>query len=124
MALSGLSFDTRYYYSVGSSGQTLSGGDTGHFFATAPNPGTAKATRVWVLGDSGTADSRARAVRDAYKSYTGTADTDLWLMLGDNAYPDGTDQDYQAAMFDMYPAILRQTALWPTLGNHDAISTD
>ena len=35
VTLSGLSPDTRYYYSVGSSGQTLSGGDIGHFFATA-----------------------------------------------------------------------------------------
>jgi phosphodiesterase/alkaline phosphatase D-like protein len=110
LALSGLSPDTRYYYSVGSSGQTLSG-DAGHFFATAPSPGAAKATRVWILGDSGTADSGARAVRDAYNSYTGAAVTDLWLMLGDNAYADGTDPEFQAALFDMYPETLRQSPL-------------
>ncbi len=122
--LSGLPPDTRHYYSVGSSGQALSGGDAGHFFATAPSPGTAKATRVWILGDSGSGGSGARAVRDAYKSYTGTAVTDLWLMLGDNAYPDGTDQDYQTGMFDMYPETLRQTPLWPTFGNHDGHAAD
>ncbi len=124
VTLSGLSPDTRYYYSIGSSGQTLSGGDAGHFFATAPSPGVAKVTRVWVLGDSGTANDNARAVRDAYKSYTGTAVTDLWLMLGDNAYPDGTDPEYQAAVFDMYPETLRQAPLWPTFGNHDGHSAD
>ena len=40
-------------------------------------------------------------------------------MLGDNAYGDGTDGQYQDAVFDMYPELLRQTPLWPTLGNHD-----
>ena len=124
VTLNGLLPDTRYYYSVGSSGQTLSGGDTGHFFATAPTPGTATPTRVWVIGDAGTANSNAIAVRDAYKSYTGSAITDLWLMLGDNAYPDGTDGQYQAAVFDTYPALLRKIVVWPTLGNHDGHTAD
>ncbi len=39
--LTGLPPDTRHYYSVGSSGQALSGGDAGYFFATAPSPGVA-----------------------------------------------------------------------------------
>jgi chitodextrinase len=124
VAVTGLLPDTRYYYSVGSSGETLSGGDTGHFFATAPTPGLAKATRVWVIGDSGTANANAAAVRDAYKSYTGSTVTDLWLMLGDNAYPDGTQDQYQAAVFDTYPELLRKVVLWPTLGNHDGHTAD
>jgi hypothetical protein len=45
-------------------------------------------------------------------------------MLGDNAYNDGTDSEYQAAVFDTYPEILRQVALWPTLGNHDGYTAD
>jgi hypothetical protein len=45
-------------------------------------------------------------------------------MLGDNAYPWGTDIEYQAAVFEMYPTMLRKSALWPTFGNHDAISAD
>src|SRR5206468_3092439 len=32
----------------------------------------------------------------------------------------GTDYQYQNALFNMYPAMLRQTVLWPTVGNHDA----
>ena len=47
-----------------------------------------------------------------------------WLMLGDNAYSDGTDAEYQDAVFDMYPSLLRQTVVWPTLGNHDGHSAD
>jgi hypothetical protein len=72
-----------------------------------------------VLGDSGTANANAQAVRNAYLSFTGTTHTNLWLMLGDNAYESGLDSEYQAAVFDMYPTILRQSVLWPTLGNHD-----
>jgi hypothetical protein len=44
------------------------------------------------------------------------------LLLGDNAYPDGTDAEYQRAIFDMYSGILRTTPVWPALGNHDARS--
>jgi len=33
--------------------------------------------------------------------------TDLWLMLGDNAYDTGTFNEYHA-VFDMYPHLLRR----------------
>jgi hypothetical protein len=124
VSLSGLSPDTTYYYSIGTSTQTLAGGDSSHFFITSPLPGTSRPTRVWVLGDSGAANINAQAVRDAYVQFTGTRYTDLWLMLGDNAYETGTDSEYQAAIFDIYPAFLRQTVLWPAFGNHDAYSAN
>jgi len=114
-----LSADTTYYYAVGSSTEQLAGADADHFFITEPSPGTAKPTRAWILGDSGTADANAAAVRDAYYAFTGATHTDLWLMLGDNAYPTGTDAEYQAGVFDMFPSMLRKSVLWPTIGNHD-----
>ena len=124
VALSGLSAQTTYYYSVGSSAEVLAGGDASHVFSTAPAPGTAIPTRVWVLGDSGTADANARAVRDAYYKVAGSTQPNLWLMLGDNAYESGLDTEYQAAVFDMYPQTLRQSVLWPTLGNHDGAAAN
>ena len=36
----------------------------------------------------------------------------------------GTDAEYQAAVFDTYPTLLRKTLLWPTLGNHDGGSAN
>ena len=39
--LTGLPPGTRHYYSVGTSGQALSGGDASHLFATAPSPAVA-----------------------------------------------------------------------------------
>ena len=124
VTVGGLASNTRYYYSVGSSSQTLAGGTTDYVFTTSPAPGTTKPFRTWVLGDSGTANASAAAVRNAYTTFTGARATDLWLMLGDNAYPDGTDAEYQAAVFSMYPAILRKSVLWPTFGNHDGHSAD
>jgi len=114
-----LSPATKYFYSVGSTTQTLAGNDANHFFVTSPVAGTAVPTRIWVLGDSGTANTNAQAVSNAYLSFTGSTHTNLWLMLGDNAYETGTDSEFQAAVFDMYPTILRKSVLWPTLGNHD-----
>ena len=122
--LSGLLPDTRYYYSLGTSSATLAGGEATYSFVTAPAPGTARPTRIWILGDSGTTDANAVAVRDAYLAFTGSRPPDLWLMLGDNAYLHGTDSEYQAAVFEVYPTLLRQSVLWPTIGNHDADSAD
>ena len=122
--LTGLSADVKYFYSVGTSSVTLAGGDRDHFFVTAPIPGTAKPTRIWVIGDSGTANRNARAVRDAFLNFTGPRDPDLWIMLGDNAYLDGTDDAYQRAVFNTYSHVLPKTVLWPTLGNHDGHTAD
>jgi hypothetical protein len=119
--LAGLDPDTRYYYSVGSTTQTLAGGDATTFFVTSPVAGTPKPTRVWVLGDAGRANSAQMSVRDGYQSWTGARHTDLWLMLGDNAYETGTDAEYSAAVFNIYPEMLRKSVLWPTRGNHDHV---
>lgn len=116
----GLTPYTRYYYSVGSAVDTLAGGDAEHTFRTSPVPGTATDTRIWVLGDAGRANADQTAVRDAYHAWTGTRTPDLCLMLGDNAYNSGTDSEYQAAVFNMYPTMLRKMPLWSCLGNHDA----
>lgn len=115
---------TKYYYSVGSTTETIAGGNTSYRFTTSPIPGNATSTRIWLIGDSGTANRNSAAVYNAYLNYRGSSDTDLWVMLGDNAYNDGTDREYQAAVFDSYPELLRRTPVWPTLGNHDGRSAD
>ncbi len=124
--LKDLDADRKYYYSVGNALGELEGGHgtAEYFFVTAPVPGTPKPMRIWVIGDSGTGNSNARAVRDAYKTFSGNKPTDLWLMLGDNAYNTGTDAQYQRAVFETYPTLLQQVVLWPVLGNHDGISAD
>jgi len=134
--LSGLKPNTRYYYAVGgaplpppsaekkAAAEDAPGRATVNSFTTPPPIGPAQPTRVWVLGDPGTKNATQAAVRDVYYKYTGTRATDLWLLLGDNAYPDGTDADYQKAIFEMYPQTLRTSPVWPALGNHDGKSAN
>ena len=118
ITIPGLSPDTKYVYDIGTTTATLAG-DATYFFTTAPVPGTPKPTRVWAIGDAGTGFVAQGQVRNAYTTFTGARPTDVWLMLGDNAYAQGFDNQYQAFMFDAYPALLRQNVLWSTMGNHE-----
>jgi len=117
--LTGLSPDTLYHYAVGNTIEGLAGDDGLHTFRTSPAIGTEKPSRFWFVGDSGMANADAFAVRDAFWSYTGALDPDLFVMLGDNAYNNGTDEEYQAAVFDTYPTTLKRIPVWSTMGNHD-----
>ncbi len=123
VTVTGLAADTRYFYSVGTATATLAGNDASHFFRTHPAQGTAKPLRVWVLGDAGRGNADQRNVRDAYLAFTGARGTDLSLLLGDNAYDNGTDAEYQARHFAIYPMVMRNTVMWSTRGNHEASST-
>lgn len=123
--LTGLQPNTRYYYRVGNETNdfhNLAGEDFS--FVTPPHRGTPRPVRIWAVGDAGTATTNQANVRNAFYTLHRQQPADLWLMLGDNAYPDGTDAQYQKAVFDMYQWILRRTVLWPTLGNHDGLSAD
>jgi PKD repeat protein len=128
LTLTGLSPNTRYYYAVGhGSGdgfQPLAGDDAGHFFDTAPTTGQPKPTRIWVLGDSGWGNNVVRDVRDRYYELTADRHTELWLMLGDNAYPSGTDAQHQTGLFDVFGEMLGKSVLWPTIGNHDSFDSN
>lgn len=121
LRLNGLAANTKYYYSIGTSTTTLASGSD-CFFVTAPT--SAKPTRVWVLGDSGNLTAAQSRVRDAYYKFAGTRHTDLWLMLGDNAYNSGLDSEYQSKLFNVYKTMLQKSVLWPTFGNHDAVSAN
>lgn len=115
--------DTRYFYSVGyETNKWITEAGPAYSFRTPPIPGPARPVQVWVLGDPGTGDTNQALVRNAFYKWSGGQHPDLWLMLGDNAYNTGTDKEYGKAVFDMYAELHRQVALWPTLGNHDALS--
>ena len=124
LALPGLAPGSRVYYAVGTTEGDLAGGDADHVFSTAPPADAPTRARIWVTGDPGTATAPAHAVRDAYLAHAGERPAELWLTLGDNAYPSGTPSELQANFFDLYAAVLRRTALWPALGNHDLEARD
>ena len=116
LTLGGLSPYTTYFYSVGSSTAVLASGPEFRF-RTAPT--SSQPIRIWAIGDSGTPGTGVASVRDAYTHYTGSRYTDVWLMLGDNAYFASTDAQFDQAVFGMFPEMFRQTVLWPERGNDD-----
>ena len=121
--LTGLSPYTRYYYSIGSSGTTLQG-DTGNVFRTNPPVGSTVPVRIWTIGDFGVSSQGQNRVRDAYMNYAGSANTNVWLWVGDNAYVDGTDAEYSNHVFGQYPYQMKKWVIWPATGNHDLHSAN
>lgn len=116
--LTGLSPGTRYHYDLGVvMGLPLDGREFS--FRTPPISSSVGDSSFWLIGDSGTANTFARSVRDGFVA--GVSKTpDLWIMLGDNAYPNGDDAAYQRAVFEMYPEQLATIPVLSTRGNHDS----
>lgn len=123
--VNGLTPGTNYYYTVGTPTADLTpAGDPSYSFRTLPAPTIASPVRIWVTGDQGTGFAEQLAVRDAYLAYAGAnGAADAWLTLGDNAYLQGREAEFQVNIFNgVYGAILRNTCLWPVPGNHDYYS--
>ncbi|MBA2664216.1 MAG: metallophosphoesterase family protein [Bradymonadaceae bacterium] len=121
--ITGLAPSTRYFYSVGTATTRLAGADADHYFVTAPTTGSRTRFRAWVVGDSGNGSSAQRRVRDAMLAEVGQDLPDIYLHMGDMAYTDGTDQQFQLYFFDIYQQVLRNTVSWATLGNHEGHSS-
>lgn len=123
--ITGLSANTVYFYQISNASTILIPEANDVFFKTHPTTGSTQPFTFWALGDAGTANNNQRAVRDAYYNYIGSNVTDGILFLGDNAYNDGTDNEYQLAVFEnMYEDKLKNSVAWSCLGNHDGHSAD
>ncbi len=123
--LAGLRPATRYYYRLGSETNRFLTDVSGDFaFVTPPVPGTVQPVRVWAIGDAGTGTTNQANVRNGFYNLYRERPCDVWLMLGDNAYPEGSDNSFQRTVFEVYGRVFRQCPVWPTLGNHDAYSAD
>jgi hypothetical protein len=125
VSLSGLPTETKIFYSVGSTTETLAGGDANHTLKVPPLAGQRRPIRIWVTGDHGACAVSAQgctdvaAVRNGYTTYAGGQPADVWLMLGDNVYNSGTDTEMTYGHFDPFPTIMRNTPYWSTPGNHE-----
>ncbi len=125
LLIDSLSPSTSYFYRIRNATDTLLFPAPDVYFKSYPVPDSAAPLIAWVLGDCGTGNNNARNVRNAYYSYIGGQHTDMLLFLGDNAYTDGTDAQYQTAVFqNMYETKLRNTVAWSCLGNHDGHSAN
>lgn len=123
--VTGLSAASVYYYQVTDGVcPPAAGGDDNRWFETAPTVGNRDGFTFWVVGDSGTGGSAQARVRDAMLSHVGDYAPELFLHMGDMAYSSGTTGEFDDHFFAMYEQILEHTVCWPTLGNHEARSSD
>ena len=118
ITIGGLVTNTKYYYSIGQSGTILQG-DISNFFFTAPQNGSTQALKFWVTGDFGNGSATQLAVRNSFTTNTSGQNVNGWLWLGDNAYNNGTDAEYQSKVFDVYTSIFKSLPVFPAPGNHD-----
>jgi PKD repeat protein len=119
VVLSGLQAATKYFYGLGNSTGIIQVGYD-NYFITSPQSGTPGKYRFWVTGDCGTGYAEQLQVLNQYINYTGNTPTNGWLLLGDNAYTGGFDNEYTTNFFTPYQgSIMKKTPLWPVPGNHD-----
>jgi len=117
--LTGLIPLTKYFYSIETSTSVIQAGAQ-NYFVTSPISGTPGKYRFWVTGDCGNASTNQTNCKNQYVSYTGTTTTNGWLLLGDNAYSNGTQTEYNTKFFAYYQNdIMKNAVLWPAPGNHD-----
>jgi hypothetical protein len=138
-ALFDLAPDHAYYYILGEPGPDAAT-TVGQRFRTSPDenkPPKDGNTHIWLIGDSGTATEielspplgdgvspthpgEAVEVKEGFQIYNdGKEPVDLFLLLGDNAYSDGKDSQWQGAFFEVYGEIMNKASVWPTIGNHE-----
>ncbi|MGN6440167.1 MAG: metallophosphoesterase [Agriterribacter sp.] len=119
LKISGLTPATQYWYSI-ETGSTVLQGNADNFFYTLPTPGSTGLYRIAAFGDCGNNSTNQVNVRDALLYYLGSNNLNAWILLGDNAYANGTDQQYSSGFFNLYQdRLLKQIPLYPAPGNHD-----
>ncbi len=112
ISLSDLIPNSKYFYK--STGEREFKG----FFHTRKAPEQDESCKILVLGDSG-----SDGLRSVYKSIsTKFNNFDSILLLGDNAYTVGSEDQYNRLFFSPLRKILSSTPVYSVLGNHDAAS--
>jgi hypothetical protein len=98
-----------YEYTVEGDSGALAAGS----FRAAPT-GASRFTFA-VVGDFGSGTSNETAVASLIQSWH----PDFVLTVGDNAYPLGSKALLDGDIFHPYAAVMRESAWFPALGNHD-----
>ena len=111
VVLTGLEPGQRYYYRIRSTDSVVVEGATYHF-ETAPESGN---LRVMLFGDSGKGYADQFTLAALINQY----DVDLIAHMGDVVYTEGRDSRYDGRFFQPYAGLLRNTPIYPALGNHD-----
>lgn len=117
--LKDLQANTKYFYEILSCNSKISTDEKIDSFFTSPQNNVP--VRIWALGSAGTGSKYQKNVRDAFLNFTKDNPAQLILLLGDNAYQTGTEEEYAENFFLIYADILKNTVTWPAIGNHDVL---
>lgn len=116
--ISGLNECTRYYYKISSDSIFIDNEDRS--FKTLCKK---KETQtLWVIGDSGKAGEEQTKVYTAMLDYIehDFNKLDMWVLLGNNAYENGSQKQYNESFFKPYSELLKRLTPWSVIGNKDA----
>lgn len=118
ISIDSLTSNTRYYYKIVTPTQTL--GDSTYFFQTAPAKGSKSKISFWSTGDMFPGQQQLDSY-EGFKKYIGNKYTNLYITVGDNVYMGASDSDFQTNFFQVYQngPILKQSGMFPSVGNHD-----
>jgi Calcineurin-like phosphoesterase/Purple acid Phosphatase, N-terminal domain len=119
VSITGLTADTKYFYTIGSTALTLQATNT-NYVRTMPVTNSTRKMRFLAFGDCGNASTRQIDVKNAALNYISSNEIDALLTIGDNAYSSGLDNEFQTEFFDIYKDdLLKYTKLYTVPGNHD-----
>lgn len=113
--LNGLTPGTRYYYQLPSNGVVLQPVSLDTDFTTLRAPGDAGEICFTVTGDWGSGATAYYAVANNQNA----ADPPLVFTVGDNAYRNGTQSDWDSNALPAYSVLFWRAMFSPVLGNHD-----
>jgi len=124
LRIPGLTPDTKYYYAIGSATSIVKGSYR-NYFTTSPPASTTRKIRIGVFGDPGTGSSLQKGSRDSYlKLKNGATNSELAIMLGDNAYNAGLETEHNTGFFNIYNNnIFDNHVVFPVPGNHEYANT-
>lgn len=127
ITVTGLTADTKYFYSVGAS-TTVQQVSTNNFFRTAPPANTTRKIRITAFGDCGAESNNTNQtkVHNGYQLFltnNSITEVDALLSLGDMAYDFATTTELTSNFFTPFGGgtknILRNHPLFPAPGNHE-----
>lgn len=120
LRITGLNADTKYYYGIGST-TSIQKASYRNYFITAPAANSTRKIRVAVFGDAGTGNASQKSTRDAYLELKkGNINSELAIMLGDNAYNSGTEGEHQTGFFNIYDDnVFDNHVVFSVPGNHE-----
>ncbi|MCP9762772.1 metallophosphoesterase family protein [Lacihabitans soyangensis] len=148
--ITGLIPNTKYFYEIGVNNPAFTSLEVGpnNYFVTGPITAAqvkSKKTRIWVTGDAGYSQNGdvdypnpgmpyaptatnynevQSSVLTGFNNWmtaNGNPQLDFWMLLGDNAYLNGTNSEYQNYFFNPFQGskMMKQATIFSCPGNHD-----